>query len=76
MGMHGSGVFLVNPPWTLAAALKDTLPWLAQTLKVGAGPPQADTPPVGGSEPLLRARGANKVSADGTASYSLETSAQ
>jgi 23S rRNA (adenine2030-N6)-methyltransferase len=37
MGMHGSGVFLVNPPWTLAAALKDTLPWLAQTLKVGAG---------------------------------------
>lgn len=49
MGMHGSGVFLVNPPWTLAAALKDTLPWLAQTLK---------------------------VSADGTASYSLETSAQ
>ncbi len=49
MGMHGSGVFLVNPPWTLAAALKDTLPWLAQTLKVGA---------------------------DGTASYSLETSDQ
>ncbi|MEW6514802.1 MAG: 23S rRNA (adenine(2030)-N(6))-methyltransferase RlmJ [Pseudomonadota bacterium] len=40
MGMHGSGVFLVNPPWTLAAALKDTLPWLADTLaveKVGAG---------------------------------------
>jgi 23S rRNA (adenine2030-N6)-methyltransferase len=37
LGMHGSGVFLVNPPWTLAAALKDTLPWLADTLKVGAG---------------------------------------
>lgn len=36
MGMHGSGVFLVNPPWTLAAALKDTLPWLVEVLKVGA----------------------------------------
>jgi 23S rRNA (adenine2030-N6)-methyltransferase len=36
MGMHGSGVFIVNPPWTLAAALKDTLPWLAEVLKVGA----------------------------------------
>jgi 23S rRNA (adenine2030-N6)-methyltransferase len=49
MGMHGSGVFLVNPPWTLAAALKDTLPWLVEVLKVGA---------------------------DGTAGFSLETSAQ
>lgn len=49
MGMHGSGVFLVSPPWTLAAALKETLPWLVDVLKVGA---------------------------DGTASYSLETSAQ
>lgn len=40
MGMHGSGVFLINPPWTLAAALKETLPWLAATLaqnEVGAG---------------------------------------
>jgi DNA polymerase-3 subunit gamma/tau len=31
--------------------------------KVGAGPSQADAPPVGGSEPGLRARGANKVGA-------------
>lgn len=40
IGMHGSGVFLINPPWTLAAALKETLPWLAATLaqdEVGAG---------------------------------------
>ncbi|MDO9242184.1 MAG: lipid IV(A) 3-deoxy-D-manno-octulosonic acid transferase [Rhodocyclaceae bacterium] len=35
--------------------------------KVGAGPSQADVPPVGGSEPGLRARGANKVGAGGTA---------
>ncbi len=73
-GMHGSGVFLVNPPWTLAAALKETLPWLVDVLKVGAGPPQADAPPVGGSEPLLRARGANKVGAGETAGFTLETS--
>ena len=37
VGMHGSGVFLVNPPWTLAAALKETLPWLAEKLKVSSG---------------------------------------
>lgn len=36
MGMHGSGVFLINPPWTLTAALKDTLPWLAETLAIEA----------------------------------------
>ncbi len=37
MGMHGSGVFLVNPPWTLAGELKEALPWLADVLKVGPG---------------------------------------
>jgi 23S rRNA (adenine2030-N6)-methyltransferase len=40
MGMHGSGMFVINPPWTLAAALRETLPWLTQTLMVdpaGAG---------------------------------------
>ncbi|MCX8087376.1 MAG: 23S rRNA (adenine(2030)-N(6))-methyltransferase RlmJ [Rhodocyclaceae bacterium] len=36
LGMHGSGVFLVNPPWTLEAALQESLPWLAEALKVGA----------------------------------------
>ncbi|MDI6746320.1 MAG: MltA domain-containing protein [Rhodocyclaceae bacterium] len=35
---------------------------------IGAGPSQADAPPVGGSEPVLRARGANKVGAGKTAS--------
>jgi 23S rRNA (adenine2030-N6)-methyltransferase len=30
--MHGSGMFIINPPWTLNAALKETLPYLAQTL--------------------------------------------
>jgi 23S rRNA (adenine2030-N6)-methyltransferase len=40
LGMHGSGVFVINPPWTLAEELRATLPWLADTLaldKVGAG---------------------------------------
>jgi nitrogen fixation/metabolism regulation signal transduction histidine kinase len=41
--------------------------------KVGAGPSQADAPPVGGSEPGLRARGANKVGAGGMATVSIET---
>lgn len=40
VGMHGSGVFLINPPWTLAESMRSALPWLAATLavdKVGAG---------------------------------------
>jgi 23S rRNA (adenine2030-N6)-methyltransferase len=40
LGMHGSGVFIINPPWTLAQGLRDTLPWLVDVLKteeVGAG---------------------------------------
>lgn len=31
-GMHGSGMFVVNPPWTLAATLQETLPYLAKIL--------------------------------------------
>jgi len=31
-GLHGSGMFLVNPPWTLQAALREALPWLAREL--------------------------------------------
>jgi len=31
-GLHGSGVFLINPPWTLMAALRESLPWLAREL--------------------------------------------
>jgi len=33
-GMHGSGLFIVNPPWTLADALAETLPFLADALAV------------------------------------------
>lgn len=31
-GMHGSGVFVINPPWTLATELEETLPLVAQAL--------------------------------------------
>ena len=32
LGLHGSGMFVINPPWTLRAALDEALPWLASTL--------------------------------------------
>lgn len=31
-GMHGSGLFILNPPWTLHAALQEALPWLVEAL--------------------------------------------
>lgn len=31
-GMHGSGMFIVNPPWKLAETLRECLPYLAKTL--------------------------------------------
>ncbi len=36
-GMHGSGLFIVNPPWTLPKQLRETLPWLVQALGQDAG---------------------------------------
>lgn len=32
LGLHGSGVFVVNPPWTLRASLEAALPWLTRVL--------------------------------------------
>lgn len=32
-GLHGSGMFVLNPPWTLHAELAATLPWLSEKLK-------------------------------------------
>jgi 23S rRNA (adenine2030-N6)-methyltransferase len=32
LGMSGCGLFIINPPWTLAAALRESLPWLTQKL--------------------------------------------
>jgi 23S rRNA (adenine2030-N6)-methyltransferase len=36
-GMHGSGMFVINPPWTLEEGLRGTLPWLADVLADGDG---------------------------------------
>ena len=36
-GMTGSGMLVVNPPWTLAAELAQALPWLAEVLGVRDG---------------------------------------
>lgn len=48
LGMHGSGVFLINPPWTLAATLRDTLPWLSGVLGQGSSAGfTVETPPEG-----------------------------
>ena len=32
LGLHGSGMFVVNPPYTLHDELKQTLPWLKEKL--------------------------------------------
>ena len=37
LGLHGSGMFVINPPWTLRAALDEALPWLAQALSQDDG---------------------------------------
>ena len=37
-GMTASGMIVINPPWTLAAEMQQTLPWLAEALGIeGAG---------------------------------------
>lgn len=36
-GMHGSGMFIINPPWTLEKTLHETLPKLTSLLAQGDG---------------------------------------
>jgi len=36
-GMHGSGMFVLNPPWTLYVTLAGVIPFLAETLGLDAG---------------------------------------
>jgi 23S rRNA (adenine2030-N6)-methyltransferase len=33
-GMHSSGMFIINPPWTLEAMLKEVMPYLVDVLGV------------------------------------------
>jgi 23S rRNA (adenine2030-N6)-methyltransferase len=37
LGMHGSGLVVFNPPWTLHDALADALPFLVEALREDAG---------------------------------------
>ena len=32
LGLHGSGIYVVNPPWTLPDRLKEAMPWLVKAL--------------------------------------------
>lgn len=32
LGLHGSGMFILNPPWTLPAALRPVMPYLVKVL--------------------------------------------
>ncbi len=36
-GMHGSGMFVINPPWTLHDTLAGVMPFLAEALREDAG---------------------------------------
>ena len=36
-GMHGSGLLVINPPWTLRATLQEVMPWLVAVLGQDAG---------------------------------------
>ena len=36
-GMHGSGLFIINPPWTLHATLAETMPYLVHVLGLDDG---------------------------------------
>lgn len=36
-GMHGSGMFVINPPWTLRETLENVLPYLVRVLGQDAG---------------------------------------
>jgi 23S rRNA (adenine2030-N6)-methyltransferase len=35
--MHGSGMFVINPPWTLHKTLAEIMPYLVKVLAQDAG---------------------------------------
>jgi 23S rRNA (adenine2030-N6)-methyltransferase len=37
MGLYGSGLYLINPPWLLPERLNEVLPWLARVLGIDEG---------------------------------------
>ncbi|MNS68371.1 Ribosomal RNA large subunit methyltransferase J [compost metagenome] len=37
LGLHGSGMFIVNPPWRLKATIEEAMPLLVDLLGQDAG---------------------------------------
>ncbi|MCO8649436.1 23S rRNA (adenine(2030)-N(6))-methyltransferase RlmJ, partial [Burkholderia multivorans] len=37
LGLYGSGMFILNPPYTLAQSMNDALPYLVETLGQDSG---------------------------------------
>lgn len=37
LGLHGSGMFILNPPWSLRSVLEDVMPYIAQVLAQDGG---------------------------------------
>lgn len=37
LGLRSSGMFIINPPWTLESRLKESMPWLTNALAVDEG---------------------------------------
>jgi len=37
VGLHGSGMFIVNPPWTFAEQMRGIMPWLTKVLAQDEG---------------------------------------
>ncbi len=37
LGLHGSGMFIVNPPWQFSEQMRGIMPWLTQALAQDAG---------------------------------------
>ncbi len=44
-GMQGSGLWVVNPPWVLAEAIDQAMPWLNQCMGAGIGKWSLETSP-------------------------------
>jgi 23S rRNA (adenine2030-N6)-methyltransferase len=37
IGLHGSGMFVVNPPWTFSEQMREVMPWLTRVLAQDEG---------------------------------------
>lgn len=59
VGMYGSGMFIVNPPWTLGDTLESCMPWLSEQLAQDASAGfriERSVAPSTGSQPVQAKR--------------------